>query len=44
MVEWWKFVAGLLGTVGVAWQMPTEVSGWLVGLAFLAIFVSSFFE
>ncbi len=44
MIDWWKFVVGLVGTVGVVWQMPTDVGSWLVGVAFLAMFVSSFFK
>ncbi len=41
-MDWWKFAVGLVGTVGVVWQMPADVGSWLVGLAFLVLFVSSF--
>ena len=44
MIDWWKFVAGLVGVVGVVAGMPAEWYGWLIGVAFLAIFVSSFLE
>lgn len=44
MINWWMFVAGLVGVVGVIGQMPSEWGHWLVGVAFLAMFVSSFFE
>jgi len=44
MIDWWKFVVGLLGTVGVVWEMPAGVGGWLVGVAFLVLFISSFLE
>lgn len=44
MINWWTFVAGLVGTVGVVWQMPEAIGSWLVGLAFLVLFVSSFLE
>jgi hypothetical protein len=44
MINWWKFVIGLLGVVGVVGQMPAEWGSWLVGVAFLGIFVSSFVE
>ena len=44
MVDWWKFVAGLVGVVGVVGLNPAEWGMWLIGVAFLAIFVSSFLE
>jgi len=44
MINWWNFSIGLIGTVGVIWQMPTAIGSWLVGLAFLVLFASSFIE
>ena len=44
MIDWWKFSVGLIGTVGVIWQMPATIGFWLVGLAFLVLFVNSFVE
>jgi len=44
MINWWNFVVGLVGTVGVIWDMPVSVGAWLVGVAFLILFISSFME
>ncbi len=44
MINWWTFVAGLVGTVGVIGDMPTGWGMWLVGVAFLVLFISSFLE
>ncbi len=43
-MNWWGFTVGLVGVVGVVSQMPKDFGSWLVGLAFLVLFASSFFQ
>lgn len=44
MINWWEFAAGLVGAVGVAINASANsLSWWLVGVAFLVMFVASFF-
>jgi len=44
MVDWWRFAIGILGVIGVAGQGLADWGSWLVGLAFLTLFVRSFAE
>lgn len=39
-----NFIVGLVGVIGVAIQLPTDIGSWLVGLAFLILLISSFWE
>lgn len=43
-MNWWKLIVGFFGVVGVVSQMPTDFGSWLVGLAFLILLISSFFD
>ncbi len=40
----WKFIAGLTGVIGVIVQTPKDAGSWMVGLAFLILMISSFFN
>lgn len=44
MINWWTFVSGLVGVVGVLGSSPSLWGHWLVGVAFLVLFASSFLE
>ena len=43
-MDWWKFTAGLLGVIGVVATVSAAWGDWLVGVAFLALLVGSFFK
>ena len=43
-MNYWKLVVGFVGFIGVLVQMPTDWGSRLVGLAFLILGISSFFD
>ena len=43
-MNYWKLVVGIFGAIGVVSQIPTDFGSWFVGIAFLILGISSFFD
>lgn len=43
-MNWWTLIVGFFGLGGVVSQMPKDFGSWVVGLAFLILLISSFFD